>query len=99
AGLVRRMERGAGELELAAGLERDAAPGSRFQRDRAAALLDALPASLRHHPIEEGRDAAGPVVGDPVARSGVDTDLLVLGPDAPAHARLLGRAEVGDEVT
>jgi hypothetical protein len=87
------------QLELPAGLDRDLI-GAAGQRDDVAALLDRLPAARR----EAGQHGADPV-GAIVRRRGADrravgahADQLVLGADPPVGARLLGLAEVGDEL-
>ena len=60
-GLVDGLDRRAGQLELAAGLERDrAAAGDVEQADDVAALHDRLPAEQALHALEQRADAARP---------------------------------------
>ena len=69
AGLVHGLDRRAGQLELAAGLERDrAAAGHVGEPDDVLALHDRLPAEQVLHAVEQRADAARPAVGHrPVA--------------------------------
>ena len=91
------LERRAGELELAAGLERDAA-GIAAERDDVAVLLDRLPAEALQAP-EDRTDAVGPIIGQRPEVAAAEGELLVLGADAPFVARLAARFEIGDELT
>ena len=59
AGLVERLQRRAGELELPAGLERDRAAAGRVdQPDDVLAVEDRVPAEQRLHAFEQRADAA-----------------------------------------
>ena len=86
AGLVEVLERRAGQLELAGGLEADGAVGS-GQSDDLSAFLDRPPAELGQ-PEQQVADAAGLLPrGRAVIVAAID-ELLVLGADAPVLARL-----------
>ena len=61
AGLVDGLERRAGELELAAGLERDRAAADRVgEADDVAAVEDRVPAEEAFHRLEQPRMPRGP---------------------------------------
>ena len=64
--LVQRLERRARQLELAAGLERDAGAVA-LQRNRVVAFGDRLPAEARHA-LQHGADAVRPVIGQGLQR-------------------------------
>src|SRR5690606_16785224 len=92
-GLVQRRVRLAGQLDLAAGLERDlAAPAG--ERDDAALLLLWLPAVAVGEPAQDGLHAARTRERDGGTRATVDRGLLVLGADAEPVARLRPPLEV-----
>ncbi len=87
--VVHRLDRGAGELELAARLERDgAAAGHVIKTDRMVALEDRLPAEQVLHALEKRPDAAPALVGHRRQVLDVERDLLVLGADAPLRLGL-----------
>ena len=101
ADLVHGLERRAGELELAAGLERHGAAGlalGPLQRDDVLALQDRLPAEAGDQPLHQGAHAARALVGNGAQRVGVEQELLVLGADAPALRGLGAGRDPGDEV-
>ena len=89
AGVVQRFQRRAGELELAAGLERDRAAADRVgEPDDVVGVEDRLPAEERLHAFEQRADAARPVIGHRRVAVLVEAELLVLGADPPFVARL-----------
>src|SRR5262249_35037417 len=85
--LVRIARRRAGELELAAGLQRDRGPIRKLEGDDGALFFDRLGVERSGEPLEHRPNSPRPVVGDrtPVA---VDPYLFVLRSDAPRRARL-----------
>ena len=93
AGLVDGLERGAGELELAAGLEADIRPVL-DETDQVARLLDRLPAEALGQPGEHGADRAGPVIGQRRMGLEIVAELLVLCPDAPVLGWLAARLKI-----
>src|SRR5262249_18785429 len=97
AGLVDGAERGAGELELTPGLERDARR-LLAERDQVRALGDAPPAVRGGDGLEHGGDPARALVGDGSQLRRPEADLLVLGADPPAVGWLLGAAQEVDEL-
>src|SRR5450756_616471 len=98
AGLVHSLDRRAGELELAARLQRNRATvGNVEQADDVVALHDRLPAEQVVHAFEQRADAARAGIGHwPVALHG-ESKFLVLGADAELRLRLAARFEPGDE--
>src|SRR5207253_2126895 len=91
AGLVKRPERRAAELELTGGLEADVAVHA-LQRDHLAVFEHRLPAEFGEA-HQQVADAAGLVVAwRPVIGAAID-ELLVLRADAPRVARLLAAGE------
>jgi hypothetical protein len=97
AGLVNRAKRRAGELHLAARLERDGR-ALLLEGDGVLALEDALPVVGLGDSLEQGADAALPLEGHRAPIALVEADLLVLGADPPALGRLLPAPEKGDQV-
>ena len=97
AGLVDRLERRAGQLELAARLQGDAA-GLLGQRDDPAVLAYALPAEGALHAGQQRLDAAFALVGQRAEVVLGEAELLVLGADAPVGAGLAAGLEIGDEL-
>ena len=87
AGLVEVLERRAGQLELAGGLEADGAVGA-GQRDDLAVLLDRLPAEFGQAE-QQVADAARLLPRRRAVIVAAIDELLVLGADAPIVARLL----------
>ena len=92
------MQRRAGELELAAGLERDR-PSALFveKADEMAAVLDPLPAEAGVHALEQRADPPLPLVRDRRAGRPVEQDLLVLGANAQRRVMLASGFEPGRE--
>ena len=85
--------RRAGELELAAGLERDAAERASLRSPIGlSSSIKGLPAGARRDAVEQGADAVVAFVGDGPQRIGVEDVLFVLGADAPFALRLCRRA-------
>ena len=89
AGLVHGLDRRAGQLELAARLERDrAAAGHVEQADDVAVLDDRLPAEQMLHAFEQRADAAAAVIGNRAVALDREGEFLVLGADAELRLRL-----------
>ena len=83
------VERRAGELELAAGLERHGAASlalGPLQGDDVVALQDRHPAEPGDQAFHQRAHAARAVIGNGLQRVGVEQELLVLGADAPGAA-------------
>ena len=89
ASLVQVLQRRAGQLELAGGLQADGAVGA-GHRDDVPAFLDRRPAELAQGQ-QQVADAARLLVGRGVEIGGAIDELLVLGADPPGVARLLAR--------
>src|SRR5208282_4890331 len=87
----------AGQLDLAARLERDRRALT-LQREDVAVLVFGLEAIVGRHPPQQVLDAAGAGVGDSGRIGGTDYHLLVLGADTPIRARLAALLEVADQV-
>ena len=99
AGPVDGRDRRAGQLELAAGLERDrAAAGHVGQADDVRPLHDRLPAEQRLHAFEQRADAARAVIGHRLVAGEREGELLVLGADPELLGRLLAGGEPRDEL-
>ena len=97
-GLVHGLDRRAGQLELAAGLQRNrAAPGDVVEPDDVAALHDRLPAEQKLHAFEQRADAARAFVGHGLTALQRERGLLVLGTDAELGRRLAAGLEPRDE--
>ena len=90
-------DRRAGELELAARLDRDRAAFLRRQTDDVAGIEDRLPAGLATDAFQQRPDAAVARIGNRFAGLGVEGDLLVLGADREGFARLLAGREPVDQ--
>ena len=92
------LHRRAGELELAARLQRNrAAMGDVEHADDVVALHDRVPAEQVVHALEQRADAARAGIGHrPVPLHG-EGEFLVLGADAELRLRLAARFEPGDE--
>ena len=89
AGVVDRAHGRAGELELAAGLERDGAAADRVgEADDVALVEDRMPAEEEFHGLEQPLDAARAVIGDRRQIIDAEAEFLVLGADPPAIRRL-----------
>src|SRR5690606_3548254 len=79
AGLVQRGERRAGQLELAARLERDGAEADRVgEADDAAGVHDRLPAEKAGHEFEQAADAVLALIGNRAEILAIEAELLVL---------------------
>ena len=89
----------AGQLELAARLERDA--GALLEHGDGLPVLAVRvlrAAGVAGQRVEDGADARLAVVRDGLEAAVHDADLLVLDPHLPLGARLLGAPEVVDEL-
>src|SRR5262245_4780615 len=93
---MHRFQGRAGQLELAARLERDAA-AILGKGDRLAVLLDRLPAEAGHA-LQKGADTARTVIGKPPQIGQREGEFLVLGADTPFAARLGAIGNVIDEL-
>src|SRR5262245_38222166 len=93
---MHRFQGRAGQLELAARLERDAA-AILGKGDRLAVLLDRLPAEAGHA-LQKGADTARTVIGKPPQIGQREGEFLVLGADTPFAARLGAIGNVVDEL-
>ncbi len=99
AGLVDRLQRSAGKLELAARLERDRpATGDVEQADDVAVLDDRLPAQQVLHAFQQRTNAAASVVGNRPVTLDRENELLVLRADAELRPRLAARFEPRDQL-
>ena len=86
---VRGLERRAGELELAARLERDRRPALFVEEaDQMAAVLDPLPAEAGVHAVEERPDSCVALIRDWRMPGSIEQDLLVFGSDAQRFVAL-----------
>ena len=94
---MQRLQRRAAELELAAGLEADAA-ALLGERDRLAVLEHRLPAEPGGQALEQGPDAARAVVGQRPQVLAGEAELLVLGADPPGGARLAALRQILDQL-
>ncbi len=99
AGLVHGLDRRAGQLELAAGLERDRpAAGHVEHADDVAVLHDRLPAEQELHALEQRADAAPALVGNRPVAFDREGEFLVLGADPIVRLRLAAFLEPRDEL-
>jgi HflK protein len=96
-GLVQVFQRRAGQLELAAGLQRDIAHPLAFQPDQIAALLDGLPAETLHA-FEDRANAVLAVIGDGRMVLQAEGKFFVLGADAPVRFRLVAALQRPDQI-
>ena len=87
----------AGQLDLAAGLERDCVALA-LEREDMPVLVLGLEAVVGGHPAQEILDAAGAGVGDSGTVGRADKNLFVLGADAPLRTRLAAFLEVANQV-
>ena len=98
AGLVDGLERRAGKLELAAGLQRDRALAGRLhQTDDPALVEDRIPAERALHAFQQRADAAFAAIGHGCVAIDIERELFVFGADAPLVARLVALCEICDE--
>src|SRR5262249_61738900 len=98
--VARAVERGtglAGELDLSTGLEGDRRLVTQ-QRDRPPVLLGRLPAEALGELAQQPLDAVRAGEGRRPSASRIDRQLLVLGADEPALARLRRRVKLVDEL-
>src|SRR5208282_1021894 len=96
--LVRRVERGARQLELSARLERNG--GALLvvvEADQMAGVLDPLPTESGVHPLEQRADAPFAHVRDGRQIGAVKEDLFVLRPDSKGAGALAPCFEPGGE--
>ncbi len=91
--VVDRLQRRAGELELAAGLQRDVRPAA-VKADQGLAFAHVLPAEALHA-FEHGEDAGVALIGHGLERSGPEGEFLVFRADAVRAGRLAPFGEVG----
>ena len=98
AGLVQGLERRAAQLELAARLQADVA-ALLGERDRVAVLKHRLPAEPCGQRLEQGADAARPLIGQRAQVVAGEAELLVLGADPPGRARLAALLQILDQLT
>ena len=98
-GLVDRLERCAGQFELAAGLQRNR-PEARSvgKADQMPAIHDGLPTEALPHPGEQGADAALAVIRNGSVALAVEGKFLVLGADAIGLDRLATLLDPVDEL-
>ncbi len=92
AGLVDRLDRGAGKLELSAGLQRDVA-GPAGERDDIAVFFHRLPAEALQA-AEQGADALRPLIGHAAKGLQIEAEFLMLGADAPLLGRLVSLLDI-----
>ncbi len=101
ADLVHGAQRIAGQLELAAGLQRHRPAGlslGPLEGDDVVALHDRQPAELRDQAFHQRPHAARTGVGNGLQGIDVEEELLVLGTDAPRARRLGAGSDPGDQV-
>src|SRR5262249_2170237 len=92
------LDRGAGELELAARLERDRSSiDHRGEPDEVLVLRDRLPSGEEAHAFEQRPDAARPFVWNRTMAVGREHELFVFGPDAEFRLRLDALLQPGDQ--
>src|SRR5690606_31827179 len=96
AGLVDGTQLGAGQFELAGGFEGDRGAVAAGQGDHAPVLLHRIPAEA-HQALEQGFDAALAVEFGRAQVVEAETELLVLGTDAPVVAGALAGGDVLDQ--
>ena len=95
---MQMLMRRAGELELAARLERDRGDAL-LQGDDIVAFVDALPTVFVGELVQERADAALAFVGNRFERIVVKGELLVVGANAPSRAvGLRAFLEMRDEI-
>ena len=98
-GFVQGFQRGARELELAAGLQRNsAAPGRVLEADDSAVVEVRLPTGFAGDAIEQSLNAIGSGIGNRTDRAFVEHVLFVLGADCPALFRLVPTCQHFDQV-
>ena len=99
AGLMDRLYRRAGKLELAAGLQRDRALAGRLDKaDDVALVEDRIPAERLLHALQQRADAAFAAIGNGRVAVDIEGKLLVLGADPPLLARLVAFGEIGGQL-
>ena|SRR5579872_5361253 len=95
---MRVIERRARELELSSWLERDRAFAMRvIEADQIIPVLDAFPAEMGPHALEQGPDAPLAAIRDRRMIGAVERDLFVLRADPEWALGLAPRLELGDE--
>ncbi len=96
ADVVNADQRCAGQLKLAAGLQRHGSAVAR-QGNQLIVLIDALPAET-HQALEHGLDAVVAGVIWAAQRIEMEGEFLVFGADAPLVTRLAARLEIADQL-
>src|SRR5579883_136582 len=96
AGLMQRLERRTGKLELAARLERDRAARPR-ECHEIAGIEHRLPAEP-HQALQESANAVGTVIGDAAMIAAAEDEFFVLRADAPLARWLAARGKIVDEL-
>ena len=86
----------AGQLELAARLQRDRRPAP-LEGDHVLTFQTGNPAEAIGQPAQHGFDAPRSIVARGAAGLAIDADLFVLGADPPLGARLGAPLEVRDQ--
>ena len=95
---MRVVERRAGKLELSSRLERDRAFAvGVIEPDQRAAVLDALPAEMGAHPLEQRLDPALAFIRDGRPAGAIERDLLMLRADPEWTGRLASGLEPRDQ--
>jgi hypothetical protein len=100
AGLMHRLQRRAGQLELAARLQAERGANLRplsHKADDVFAFAHGFPAEALHS-FQQLADAGPAVIGHRLAGPGVVDEFLVLGADAPVGRRLAPPGEVANQV-
>src|SRR5262245_8478370 len=93
-GLMQRLQRRAGKLELAARLQRDrAAAGDIGEAENGIALQDRLPAEKMTHSFEERANALRALIGNRPMTGEGKRQFLVFGADAKIRFRLAAVSE------
>ena len=97
-GQVRVIERSAGELKLSSRLERDGALAVRvIEADQVAPVLDALPAEMAAHALQERPDSPFTPVRNGRMAPAIKGDLLVLRADPERARRFAPGLKPGDQ--
>ena len=92
------FDRRAGQLELAAGLQRNRALAGRLDEpDDVVLVEDRVPAQRALHALEQRADAALAAIGNRRVAVDVERKLFVLGADPPFVARLVAFGEIDGE--
>ena len=98
-GVMERRHRAAAQLELAAGLERDASNGRQVaEANGVVAVVEIIPAGARLDALEQSVDAGFTLIGDGTERPDAEDMLFVLGADAPLGPWFAAARHRGDEI-